>query len=151
MSDADRPEFDRFVGRWQGTWRTWIEPDVLHSEAATECTFRTILGGRDLVQEYHGEIGGEAVEGFALIANSQLGITVCWVDSWHTSGLVMVSVGEATDDGFAVSTTYDAEGATWTWSSEFTATGDRVIIRHFNEGPALPKYLGVEAILERER
>ncbi len=149
MTSREEIDFEPFVGRWRGSWRTWIEPDALHSDSPIETEFRTILGGKDLVQEYTAEIAGESVEGFALIGSSQEGVTVAWVDTWHTSGLVMVSRGSAAPSGMRVTTNYGAEGETWTWTSEFTVSDGRLVIRHYNEGPSIPRYLGVEAVFER--
>ena len=141
-----------FVGTWSGVWRTWVEPEILHDESPIQAESRTLLGGRDLLYSYTASIGGDPVEGTALFGPRQGGgCTVAWVDSWHTSGLVMVSHGAWTPLGIEVAAEYQAEGETWTWRTGITLDGGRLVVRHWNQGPQVPRYLGVEAILERAK
>lgn len=138
-----------FIGAWQGTWRTWIEPDILHDESPIHLEAEPLLDGRDLVVAYEASIAGDPVEGWALIGPTQEGYVVAWVDSWHTSGLVFTSHGRASEEGIDVATEFRAERETWVWSSLYHVAGDRLVLRHFNEGPGVPRYLGVEAVLSR--
>jgi hypothetical protein len=150
VTDARRHlDVDPFLGRWTGRWRTWVEPDVLHDESAIAMTIAPLLGGKDMLQTYEATIATDAVSGTALIGPSQLGVTVAWVDTWHTGGLVLTSHGEADDDGFTVSTVFTAANENWTWTTRFAIEGPELLIRHWNEGPEVPRYLGVEARLRR--
>jgi len=151
-SDASarkRLDVEPFLGRWTGTWKTWIEPDVLHDESAIAMTVAPLLGGKDMLQTYEATIASDIVEGTALIGPSPRGVTVAWVDTWHTSGLVLTSHGDLDDTGFTVSTAYDAEGEEWTWTTQFALDGMELVVRHWNQGPDVPRYLGVEARLRR--
>jgi hypothetical protein len=145
-----RPDLSPFAGDWRGTWKTWIEPDVLHDESPIEAVVTPLIEGRDITVVYTASIGADAVEGFVLAGPLQHGgVHVAWVDSWHTSGLVQAGDGHVTPDGFAASVAYSYDGQAWTWSSEYSVDSNRLVIRHYNEGPGCPRYLGVEAVLER--
>ena len=147
---ADPSDLTQFLGTWHGVWRTWVVPLVLYDESPITGEVRALLGGRDLLYTYTAAIGGEEVTGAALIGPRQGGgCTVAWVDSWHTSGLVMSSHGDWTAQGLEVATTYRAEDADWRWTTGVTIEAGRLVVRHWNAGPGLEKYLGVEAVLER--
>lgn len=135
-------------GRWRGGWRTWVEPELLHSESPMEATVSPMFDGKAAVMRYTAELEGP-VEGFVLLGASQDGAIVSWIDSWHTSGLVMTSHGPVAADGIDVVTTFRAGDEEWRWTSEYSMDEGRLVIRHYNEGPGVPRYLGVEAILER--
>ncbi len=135
-------------GTWRGTWRTWVEPEELYSESPITAEVTAMYDGKDAVLRYAADLDGP-VEGFALIGATQDGAVVAWIDTWHTSGLVMTSHGPAADDGITVATTFHAGDEEWRWSSEYGIEDDRLVIRHFNEGPGVTRYLGVETILER--
>src|SRR3989304_9486108 len=144
------PDLSRYVGMWSGTWRTWVVPLVLHDESPITGEIRALLGGRDLLYTYTATIGGESVSGTALIGPRQGGgATVAWVDSWHTSGLVMCSHGEWSGAGLEVSNAYRAEDADWEWTTRMAIEAGRLVVYHWNQGPSLPKYLGVGGVLER--
>ena len=149
VAAAKRLDVDPYLGRWTGTWRTWVEPEVLHDESAIAMTIIPVLGGTDMIQSYEATIGNDPVEGTALIGPSQRGMTVAWVDTWHTNGLVLTSHGDLDDEGFTVSTVFTAEGQDWTWTTRFAIEGTDLVVRHWNEGPGVPRYLGVEARLHR--
>lgn len=143
-------DLEQLGGRWRGSWRTWVEPDELYGESAIGASVEPQFGGKSAVLRYEAQLDGD-VEGFALMGGTQDGAFVAWIDTWHTSGLVMASHGPALPDCIEVATTYRAEGEEWRWSSEYGLDeAGRLVIRHFNEGPNLARYLGVETVMERE-
>ncbi len=147
---TDHPDFERLVGAWAGTWQTWVEPDQLHDSSPMAADTSAILGGAALLYRYTGSIRGDAVEGVAVIGARQGGdATLAWADTWHTSGLLTMSEGIWTLDGLEVATIFDYSGQEWTWTTRLEVAGDRLTVRHWNEGPGVPRYLGVEAILDR--
>lgn len=142
-------DFSAWQGLWMGSWSTWVKPEELHSQSPFVATIDTLLDGSALTCQYHAILDGE-VNGYILIGTTQTGISVSWIDSWHTGGLIMGSTGTNTDSRIEASTHYTAEDEIWTWTSEYGLTDeDQMLIRHFNEGPNLEKYLGVEIRLNR--
>ncbi|MDH3755850.1 MAG: DUF1579 domain-containing protein [Acidimicrobiia bacterium] len=136
-------------GRWRGTWRTWVEPDKLHSESLIDATVEVLFGGKAGLLRYTAELDGH-VDGCALIGVTQDESVVDWLDTWHTSGLVMSMRGPKPAGGrIEGTTTYSAGDDDWRWSIEVGLDGDRLVIRHYNEGPEIPRYLGVEALMDR--
>jgi hypothetical protein len=135
-------------GNWRGAWRTWVEPNELYSESPIEATVTPMFDGKAAVLRYTAELDGP-VEGFTLLGRSQEGAVVAWIDTWHTSGLVMTSHGATPNGAMDVATTFRAGDEEWRWTSEYSVEDGRLVIRHYNEGPDVPRYLGVEAILER--
>lgn len=135
-------------GSWHGRWRTWVEPGELYSESPIDATVTPMYEGKAAVLRYTADLDGP-VEGFTLLGRSQDGATVAWIDTWHTSGLVMTSHGPEPVDRLDVTTTFRAGDEEWRWSSEYSLDDGRLTIRHYNEGPGVDRYLGVEAILER--
>lgn len=132
-----------------GAWTTWVEPEKLHSQSPFVATLDTLHDGSALTGQYHAILDGE-VNGYILIGSTQSGVSVSWIDTWHTSGLIMTSTGTITDGLVATSTHYTAEDEIWTWTSEYSLVGDsELLIRHFNEGPGVDRYLGVEIRLNR--
>jgi len=72
-------------------------------------TFESILGGRFVVQEFHGHVGGEKFEGMGLYGydNAQQKFVGVWVDSMgtgilHTSGKRDPKTGKVIEDGHIV-------------------------------------------------
>lgn len=135
-------------GNWHGVWRTWVEPAQLYSESPIDATVTALYEGKAALLRYTADLDGP-VEGLTLLGHSQDGATVAWLDTWHTSGLVMTSYGPVPEDGLDVTTIFRAGDEEWRWSSEYGLDADRLVIRHYNEGPGVPRYLGVEAVLER--
>lgn len=142
-------DLSAWAGRWQGAWRTWVEPAELHNESAIDATVEALYGGKGALLRYTATLDGP-VAGLALLGATQDGVVVAWMDTWHTSGLVMASHGRDQGDRIEVVTPFRAEGEQWLWHSEYHIDDrGRLLVRHFNEGPALPRYLGVEMVLER--
>jgi len=59
-------QLSRLAGEWEGTAKTWFEPDTVADESPVSGTMRTILGGRFILHEYQGSFGGKPLEGIAL-------------------------------------------------------------------------------------
>jgi hypothetical protein len=54
-------------GDWEGTTRTWFEPDVLGDESLWRGSIRPALGGLFAIHEYTGTLVGEPLVGMAII------------------------------------------------------------------------------------
>ena len=128
------------MGFWEGTCRTWFEPDTLADESPVQGSIRPVLDGRFLRHEYEGSIQGKPRRGDETIARNAVTkrYQVSWVDDFHMSHAIMFSEGEATDRGFAVSGKYDVgtDSPQWGWKTVFDLVdGDHLIISAFNVSP----------------
>jgi hypothetical protein len=136
------------TGEWEGTAKTWFEPDVLTDESPWRGRIRPVLGGRFVLHEYEGEMGGERFEGVA-IHGYELDsgrFTTAWIDSFHTGTAIMSSEGARTPNGFSVLGSYRVpDSPPWGWRTEFEVTdADHIVITMYNVSPAGEESKGVE-------
>ena len=52
----------KLVGEWEGITKTWFEPDKIADESPMRGSVRLVLGGRFIVHEYKGSMGGKPLE-----------------------------------------------------------------------------------------
>jgi len=128
------------VGSWEGTCRTWFEPDKLADESKISGTVRPMLDGLFFRHEYEAMIQGRPRHGEELIAfNSMTGrFQISWVDDFHMNYAIMFSEGEGAQNGFVVTGTYDAapNAPPWGWKTVFEVIdGDRLTITAYNITP----------------
>lgn len=96
------------IGEWEGTTKTWFEPEVVADESPMTGTISPILGGRFLLYQYQGSLNGEPFEGKATIGYdlSNEKFQVSWVDSFHMGTGIMLSEGTSVEHGFSVLGSY---------------------------------------------
>ncbi len=146
----------QLVGDWQGSTRTWFEPDKLVDESATRMTIRSALDDRFVIIEYEGSIQGKpmlghASVGFDLTRNRY---EMAWCDSFHNSTAIMYLAGEPGDHTFSVHGSYPVgEGhPDWGWRIVLELIGDGALaFTHYNVPPSDvgPEYKGVETSFKR--
>jgi hypothetical protein len=81
-------------GSWNATVRCWMEPGG--EPAVSKGTARStwVLGGRFLLQDFHGEFLGKPFQGMSITGydNAKQQYSSVWLDDMHTS--MFVSQGE---------------------------------------------------------
>lgn len=127
------------VGEWQGTTKTWFEPDKLADESPMTGTIRLILDGRFAMHEYSGSLQGRPFDGIA-IYGFDLATNKCqsaWVDSFHMSTAIMLSEGDAGDKFNVTGSYFVGEGhPRWGWRTEIEQVDDNnIVIGAYNVTP----------------
>lgn len=141
-------DFEPWQGVWMGSWTTWLEPDEVYGQSPFVATVDSLHDGLGVAGQYHAVLDTE-VSGYLFGGPTRSGWSMSWIDTFHTNGLVMTSLGETQGDALVVSSDYLTDGETWTWSSEYRVTDSAMWIRHFNQGPGSERYLAVEVQLSR--
>jgi hypothetical protein len=129
----------RLVGEWEGTTKTWFEPDQLADESPMTGSIKAVLDGRFLMHEYAGSLQGKpfeglAIYGFDLATNS---FQSAWADSFHMSTAIMLSEGDA-GDRFSATGTYftGLDTPRWGWRTEIdNIDDDNIVITAYNITP----------------
>ena len=120
--------FQKLVGDWEGTCRTWFEPDKLADESTVTGTISPVFGDQFLRHVYHSTIQARARHGEELIAFNSVteNYQSSWVDDFHMNYAIMFSEGPALDHGFVVSGEYDVgkNQPRWGWKTVYELVDD---------------------------
>jgi hypothetical protein len=101
--------FKNMVGTWSAKSTFWMTPDAPPSPGEGTAEFRTILGGRYLVQDFTGTWEGQTFHGMGITAynNYQKQYTDIWIDDMGTG--VFISHGNFDESGKVLTMTGKAD------------------------------------------
>lgn len=155
--DAAHARLARLAGSWSGRARTYLDPAKPPLEAPWEGRIALVLGGRFARFEYRSRVGDAPHAGELLLAYEvgEAQWRTAWIDSFHTSPAILVSVGKGAQDAQPVSvfgTYFAAPGHPhWGWRTEVDDREPGALrVRMFNVTPEGEEALGVDLELRRE-
>ena len=141
-------------GTWEGTNRTWFEPDVIADESPISGTIRLVLDGRFAVHEYKSSFQGKPSSGMTIYGydlQKQRWQSIL-IDSFHMSTGIMFQEGNS-DPAINVLGSYDGsepDGPKWGWRTEINIgdTGN-LTITSYNIEPSQAEQKAVEISYHR--
>jgi hypothetical protein len=154
LQEGQHSALAQLAGEWQGTVRTWFEPEKLADESPIEGTVRLVLDGRFAMHEYHSTMQGKPYSGITIWGyNLQ---KERWqsvlIDSFHMSTGVMFSEGTS---GKAINVLGSYGGdkpgeEIWGWRSEIKQSHqDELIFTSYNITPTGDEAKAVEVVYQR--
>jgi hypothetical protein len=143
-------------GEWEGTTKTWFEPDQLGDESPMQGTFKPVLEGRFMLYQYQGSLGGKTFDGIAIIGFSISSdkFQMAWVDSFHMGTGIMFSEGKKPDMLFSVLGNYGGGEMPepWGWRTEIELKDrDNMIVTAYNITPAGEESKATETLYSRRK
>ncbi len=133
------------IGEWQGTVRTWLGPDPVHSDITA--TTERVLEGKSTRIAYRSTVTGKRADGWMILGEDIATPgrqCITWIDTFHTGS----NVGNfAADESGTFHGSYAAGDQVWRWRIEISA-GEELRIEHFNISPAGEEDRAIEVILK---
>ena len=143
-------------GEWEGSTKTWFEPNQLADESPMKGSMKNVLDGRFILFEYPGTLTGKSFEGIALIgfSISDDKFQMAWIDSFHMGTGIMFSQGKNSDKLFSVLGNYGGVELPepWGWRTEIELKDrDTMIVTAYNISPEGEEAKATETIFHRKQ
>lgn len=126
------------VGRWQGTIKTWFEPQKPTDESTITGTMRPVLDGRFIVHEYETAFGGKPVSGMAIYGYhiDRQRYESVWIDSFGMGTGIMFSESDRNPGRLALLGSYGQGISRYGWRTEIVLDDpDHLTLTSYNIAP----------------
>lgn len=143
------------VGEWEGNTKTWFEADILSDESPSKAVISSILGSRFISFDYQGSIEEKPFEGKMIIGFDipYQKFSASWVDSFHMGTQIMLSSGNATENGFSILGTYGSPeygDKLWGWRTRLEiVNANEIVFSAYNISPEGEETKATETIYKR--
>ncbi|HMA08038.1 MAG TPA: DUF1579 family protein [Ramlibacter sp.] len=146
----------QLVGGWTGRTLTWLEPEGVPGQAATQGSIQLLLGGRFALYLYQTSVDAQAQHGLFMFGyNTTLDRWEgSWIDSFHNNTAIMFCIGQQIGNGFAVVGSHPdpTGGPDWAWRTEVKLLDhDHLSIIAYNISPEGAEAKAIETQLTRTR
>lgn len=135
-------QLSKLQGNWQGSMKTWFEPDKVANDAPVTGTMRPIMDGKYIMHEYKSSFGDKPLEGMAIYGYhlDLQKFESAWIDSFHTGTAIMFSEGERGNKDFKMLGSYayvtPETEQHWGWRTHIDIlSDDEVVITAYNIAP----------------
>lgn len=140
--DPEVALLSKLAGTWSGSSTTWFQPGSPALEGKISGKIAKVLSSNAIAHTYRTRLEGKPVQGIATIGKdiATLKVGICWVDTFHTGGDVMLLQRDGTTikNGFSVSGQYATGPDTppWSWRTTYELkNANRLEIIHYNVLP----------------
>jgi hypothetical protein len=126
------------VGQWQGTIKTWIEPQKPSDESSISGSMRAVLDGRFILHEYETAFAGKPVAGIAMYGYhlDRQRFESVWVDSFGMGTGIMFSESERKPARLALLGSYGEGADRYGWRTEIHLDDpDHLTLTAYNIAP----------------
>lgn len=140
------------IGEWEGSTKTWFEPESVADESPWRGTFRAVHGGNHIQHEYEGMMQGQPFTGQQTWCfNPAAGRWECaWIDSFHSSQMILYSVGTGAEPN-VLGEWHAPDGTVWGWRTTLHLRApDELIQTMYIITPDGQESKGVETIYHRK-
>ncbi len=149
-------QLSRLEGKWEGTTKTWFDPNKLEDESPISGTMRLILDGRFIMHEYNCHFGDKPITGMAFYGyNLDLEKFQCaWIDSFHNGSAIMFSEGIKGQKDISILGSYayitpEIEQH-WGWRTNIEVVNDgEIVITAYNISPEGEESKATETIYRK--
>lgn len=149
-------QLSRLAGEWEGTTKTWFDPNKLEDESPIKGTIRPLHDGTFMLHEYKSSFGEKPITGMAIIGYhlDLKRYQIAWIDSFHNGAAIMFSEGTRGSDEMNVLGSYayitpEIEQH-WGWRTTIEIVSDNeIIFRAFNITPEGEESRALETVYKK--
>lgn len=147
---SEQQLLNAFVGKWEGTCRTWFKPETMEDESPVSGEITAAFDGHVVRHIYKSSMQGKPRSGEELLAfnSGTKSFQSAWFDTFHTGNAIMFSQGGRSERGFAVLTEYSVgeKEPKWGWRTEYELIDkDHLTITAYNMLPEGNSFTGKKA------